>query len=305
MSDIPDTYVLLRASRRPRTRAQLKAALEPSLREILTRLCVWDDDANVGDYRFCVLSYDLPEDVHIFLQFWSEPRDAVLWEVSSGKWNPPTEPYMAGTRASRVKAAGFKMGGNAQNYQKYVDVDTLRDVAGLTRQVIALLYDALDYRGQQALTVQAVADSRTTLRPVYASIEPDDLASILEDAGYTCDVGDDDDLLVKAGLEPPAAVPVSVRRYGIRAVAWLLAQAPDDGGFEVIALGVEPSSPARGTTARAESIEMRVLWLAGGVTASWLQHQFADWFNDQRQEKKVKEPKRAPAVRAKTSRSVH
>ena len=159
----------------------------------------------------------------------------------------------------------------------------MRDVVALTRQVIALLYDALDYRGQQALGVQAVADSRTTLRPVYSAITPDDLWRILEDAGYKCGDIEDDDV---------DAASFSVRRYGIRAVGTLISPAPDDIGFKVIALGL------------AAGAEMRVLWLAGGVTASWLEHQFADWFNDQR--KQTRQVKKQPQkLRPKTSRSVH
>lgn len=299
MTDLPDTYVLLRASKRPRTRAQLTAALEAALKQVLGRVCLWDDGWDVGDYRFCIVSYNLPGDVHIFLQFWSEPEDVVLWEVSSGKWNPPTEVYLAGHRAQRIVAAGFQMGGDAQNYQKDVNVTTPRQVGALARQIVALLYDALDYRGQQALDVQAVADSRATLRPVYDALAPDDFAVLLERAGYPCQVGDEVD------NDAADAVTVTVRRYGIRAMAVLTARAPDDGGFEVIALGLAPPAPAPGTATPQEyTAEMRVMWLAGGVTASWLEHQVADWFNDQRQMKR--KARKGPAVvRPKTSRSIH
>lgn len=299
MPDLPDTYVLLAPSKRPRTRAALKAALELVLKDVLSQVCLWDDDWNVGDYRFCIFSYSLPGDVHIFLQFWSEPEDVVQWEVSSGKWNPPTEVYLEGQRAQRIVAAGFEMGGEAENYQKDVDVNTARDVTALARQVVALLYDALDYRGQQALDVQAVADSRATLRPVYDSLSPDDLAVLLERAGYVCEVGDE------ADDDDSDSVPVYVRRYGIRAVAILTARAPDDGGFEVIALGLAPPSSERGTDPPvADGVEMRALWLAGGVTALWLEHQVADWFDEQRQEKR-KARKGSAVVRPKTSRSIH
>ena len=294
MSDLPDTYVLLARSKRPRTLAQLKAALEPKLKEILSSICLWDDDCNVGDYRFCIISYDLPGQVEIFLQFWSEPGEPVEWEVSSGKWNPPTEVYLAVHRAQRIEAAGFEMGGEAQNYQKDVDVNTPRQVAALARQVVVLLYDALDYRGQQALKVQAVADSRATLRPVYDSLSPDDFATLLERAGYACEVGDE------ADDEETETVTVSVRRYGIRAMALLTVRAPDDGGFEVIALGLAP--PA--SVAEPSATEMRLLWIAGGVTASWLEHQVADWFEEQRRDKR-KSQKRSSGVRPSTSRSIH
>ena len=81
MSDLPDTYLLLPASKRPQTRAQLMKALVPRVKTLLTEVCLWDDEWEVGDYRFGVISYDLPGDVHVFFQFWSEPDDAAMWEI--------------------------------------------------------------------------------------------------------------------------------------------------------------------------------------------------------------------------------
>ena len=298
MSDLPDTYLLLPASKRPQTRAQLMKALVPRVKTLLTEVCLWDDGWEVGDYRFCVISYDLPGDVHVFFQFWSEPDDVVMWEITSGKWHPPTEPYIAGSRAARIEAAGFEMGGEAENYQKDVEVRSARDVNTLARQIVAQLYDSLDYRGQQDLLVQAVADSRATLRPVYESIDPDDLAKILELAGYTCEFSDEED-------EEADNVSLFVRRDGIRAVAILTAEAPDTGGFEIIALGLDgPSSKGKTRAAPTDRAEMRLLWLAGGVTASWLEHQFADWFEEQRRRKRKAGSGSRPAAQ-KISKSVH
>ena len=298
MSELPDTYLLLPASKRLQTRARLMKALVPKVKTLLTEVCLWDDEWEVGDYRFCVVSYDLPGDVHVFFQFWSEPDDAVMWEISSGKWYPPTEPYIAGSRAARIEAAGFEMGGEAENYQKEVEVRNARDVDTLARQVVAQFYDALDYRGQQDLLVQAVADSRATLRPVYGSIDPDDLAKILELAGFHCEFGDEED-------EDADSVSMFVRRHGIRAVAILTAEAPDTGGFEIIALGLDrPSSKSKTRSPTPERAEMRLLWLAGGVTASWLQHQFADWFEEQRRDERKAASGSLASVQ-KTSKSVH
>ncbi len=302
MSDdtLPSTYVLLPASKRPRTRAQLTAALEPALKDVLARVCLWGDDWHVGDYRFCVLSFDLPNQVHVFLQFWSEPDDVVFWEVSSGKWDAPTEAYMTGERGQRLVAAGFAMGGEAENYQKVVEIETPREVAALTRQVIAVLYDALDYRGQQALDVQAVADSRALRAIVYDALVPDDLASLLEYAGYTCEVGEE------ADDDAAETVPVYVRRYGIKAMAMLTARDPEDGAFQAIALGpAPPASQPASDALLTEGMDVLVLPLAGGVTALWLELQVAGWFEEQRNEKRRKGRKTVPATRPRGSRSVH
>ena len=301
MSDtLPSTYILLPASKRPRTRAQLTAALEPALKDVLARVCLWGDDWSVGDYRFCILSYDLPNDVQLFLQFWSEPDDVVFWEVSSGKGHAATEAYLAGEPGQRVLAAGFEMGGEAENYQQVLDVDTPRDVAALTKQVIGVLYDALGYRGQQALDVQAVEDSRALRAVVYDAITPDDLASLLEYAGYTCEVGE------QADDEEAETVPVFVRRYGIKAMAMLGARHPEDGAFQAVALGpAPPASQPASDALLTEGIDVLILPLAGGVTAQWLELQVASWFEVRRQEKRRKGRRQVPPARARGSRSVH
>ena len=108
-----------------------------------------------------------------------------------------------------------------------------------------------------------------------------------------------------AGRQPRNTVPVYVRRYGIRAMAMLAGRLPEDGGFEIIALGPAPPASQKATEALLmEGLDVLVLPLAGGVTAEWLEHQVAGWFEERRQEKR-KAKKGPPAVRPKTSRSIH
>ena len=76
---LPPTHVLLRASPKDRTRAALRRALLPRLRDVLARVCLWGPDSAIGDHAFCVFSYNPRRHVQIYMQIWSEPDDGVLW----------------------------------------------------------------------------------------------------------------------------------------------------------------------------------------------------------------------------------
>lgn len=292
------THILLPASRKALTRDQLRSALEDRLRDLLARVCLWDEDAPVGDHRFCILSYAPAKDVGVYIQFWSEPDDVVLWEVSSGNWHEPTKAYMKGERSARVKAAGFRIGGQARNFRREVAVDDDFGIQTLASAAIDLLYDALGYRGRQALEVQAVADTRAPRLPVYAAIEPDDMAAILERAGYACDVGDR-----RRGM-----TPVLVERGGLRATLLLMSRVRGEDAYEAAVIGLAPAGSPAADAPFLDGTEVTPLHFFGGVTADWIVLQVGDWFRTARAEAGQKprrhkgraaRPKRGPSTRAR------
>ena len=292
------THVLLPASRKALTRAELRAALEDRLRDVLTRVCLWDEDAPVGDYRFGILSYEPAKDVGVYLQFWSEPGHLVEWEVSSGNWHEPTKAFMKGGRAARVKAAGFRIGGQARNFERDVEVSSDFDVQTLASAVIDLLYDALGYRGRQALEVQAVADTRASRLPVYAAIEPDDMAAILERAGYECAVGDR-----RRGM-----TPVLVERGGVRATLLLMSRVRGKDAYEAAIIGLAPAEAPAADAPFLDGTEVTPLHFFGGVAADWIVLQVGEWFRTVRAEaerkprrlnRRAARPKRGPSTNAR------
>ena len=70
----------------------------------------------LSDHRFVVFSIDIAPKVQAYLQFWSEPGEPVKWEVSSGRWSPPADKWLAGERSRRIAGFGFEIGGQAENF---------------------------------------------------------------------------------------------------------------------------------------------------------------------------------------------
>lgn len=98
--------IVFRGVRTPMTRHELQAALEPVFRAWIGAACSWDEPV-LGDHRFLVFSLEVAPGTQVYVQFWSEPLDPVIWEVSSGRWNPPGDEWIAGERARRIEAMGF------------------------------------------------------------------------------------------------------------------------------------------------------------------------------------------------------
>ena len=80
------------------SRRELHVALEAIVRPWIRAACSWDSLA-IGDYRFVIFSMEVAPETGVYVQFWSEPMEPVVWEVSSGKWNPPADEWLAATRA--------------------------------------------------------------------------------------------------------------------------------------------------------------------------------------------------------------
>jgi hypothetical protein len=78
-----------------------------------------------------IFSIEVAPETEVYVQFWSEPLEPVLWEVSSGKRSPPADEWLAGERAARIEALGFTVGGDAENYRRTVDITTAADVAAV------------------------------------------------------------------------------------------------------------------------------------------------------------------------------
>ena len=291
---VPATHVLLSASRRPLTLAKLRSGLERKVREILSRTCLWDDDAAVGDHRFCVFSYQPLEGVQVYMQFWSEPGEPVEWEVSSGNWHAPTKPFMRGERSRRLRDAGFRIGGQARNFQREVPAEGENDIRLVARQVVDLLHGALGYRGEQPLHVQAIADTRAPRQPVYAALTQDDFVSILERAGYECERG-----------EPVKRMaPVLVTSRGLRFTVVLTSPVKGDDGYQMAGFGEAPDELPTVEVPFADGATVTPMHFFGGVTAEWIAFQVGWRFRDARRGRRAG---REEAVRVvpRTAKLVH
>ena len=241
--------------------------------------CVWEDGWQIGDFRFLIFSITVAPRTDVYVQFWSEPAEPVSWEVSSGKWNPPADEWLAGERAERIAAFGFEIAGRAENFQREVTIESLDDAKGVARTVIDILYAAFDYRGLSDLNVQIEHQSRSEMKRVLESFTPEDVMKVFTAHGYSL-VSDnkDEDLPV-----------LQVRTRGVVTTVAFTDRIPDQHLFETVALLTpdvsaqsEESAPGvpqgAGSSGPLGAATLGVsLSFRGGVTAEWLAQRVLEW----------------------------
>ena len=147
-----------------------------------------DEGWQIGDYRFMVLSVRPAKGVELYVQFWSEPLEPVLWEVSSGRANPPADAVMAGESSAYVRRLGFRIGGRARNFRCEVSMANRRDVNRVAADVVDILYDAFGYRGRPPIHVRLAYEGRAETKPVYDALTPQDLCKVLTALGCDAEI---------------------------------------------------------------------------------------------------------------------
>src|SRR5204862_1069774 len=107
--------VLVEGSGSPITSAD--ALADRALRILTTRLwetCCWPASTTghwqIGDYRFLIVEFCPSAETCLCLQFWSEPDEPVLMEVSSGDWNPAALRYVWHDERRLLEERGFVAG---------------------------------------------------------------------------------------------------------------------------------------------------------------------------------------------------
>jgi len=265
--------------KRPMSRGELRRALAPAVASCLKATCLWDATAAVGDYRFVTFATDVTPKVHVYIQFWSEPWEPVLWEVSSGRSHAPTAKWLAGERAGRIEALGFAIGGKAENFRRQVDVRAAADATRIARAVVDICYDCFDYRGLRPVQAQMSYQSRGELELAYDSFTPEDLLKILIACGFRATAMDGDE----------SAPVLCVSRRGIETTVMCLDRVEDRNLFQraVLAADVDvPDSIAAAVATAARPVIDRVpdvikmgttLAFDGGVTVGWVMRRIQEW----------------------------
>jgi hypothetical protein len=280
--DASATFEILRARKRPLSRAALHERAHEAVTDLIWATSRWGRSTwTLGDYRFLVFSTSPSDKVQLYVQFWSEPQEPVLWEVSSGRWNPPADKVMAGAPTKYVKDLGFEIGGQAKNFQREIWIRRRRDAAQAARVVLDIFYDAFGYRGLTTLQGEIGSHSRGELQRVHHSFTPEDLCKTATRLGWLPQLhenADDDD------GDP---VVIDLHRGGGRAQIVLSGRVPRQrlyqSGFVDVGDPLPPDeartrAALEGTTEFVEHAPMRVgrtLYFAGGVTADWLLTQVA------------------------------
>ena len=272
--------VIFNGSRKPLDRRDLHVALEPIVRAWIRAACTWDALA-IGDYRFVVFSLDVAPETQVYVQFWSEPHEPVVWEVSSGRWNPPADEWLAGDRAARIEALGFTIGGNAENYHREVQITTAADIAAVAKAVVRIFYSGFDYRGTAPIVAKLVHEGRSETSETFDSMTVEDVSKVFGSLGFRveepADSGADD--------EPPM---IRCRKRGTYTVVELLDQVEEGNLYRRLRfvadvelpeedrerLRLEPGAPDGAEPVLSVSV---VHPLRGGVTLAWLIERIEEW----------------------------
>jgi hypothetical protein len=267
--------------KRQMSRLELHSALDGVVRAWVAATCVWTDGWSLGDYRFVVFSINVAPETEVYVQLWSEPLEPVYWEVSSGRWNPPADKWLAGERAARISAFGFEVGGRAENFQREIAIQSKTDLADVGRTIVDILFTCFDYRGTSKLDAQICYESRAKLSRVLTSLTPEDLRKVFASQGYT---------FVDDNRDEDAPV-MHVRTRGLLTSVAFDGRIPDQHLFEKATLSctfpqrIDEASPLfrsnghsvhNGTTGAEITT---ALTFGGGVTVAWLAERVSAWTN--------------------------
>jgi hypothetical protein len=271
--------IVFPGAKKEMSRAELRRALGPVLARWITSTCLWDDTAAIGDHRYVVFAIDVAPKVQVYVQFWSEPAEPVVWEVSSGRWNPPADKWLAGDRSLRIEAFGFEISGNAENFYREVEVRTPADATRIAQTVVDIFYAGFDYRWLRPIKAKMAYESRADMRFAYDSFTPEDLSKIFDGCGFSVEQFNDDE-------DAPALRAV---RRGIVTTITCADRVPDQHLFQrailtsVVEVPPEDARAAReaverATGAQPDSMEVgTTLVFEGGVTVGWVMRRIQDW----------------------------
>ena len=216
-------HLLVPAGRRVLTRAALEARCLPRLARLLGRAAIRRDEDHgrrwkPGDFDILIVETTVAPDAVLYVQFWAEPGQPTLWEVSSGTPNPGARRFITARARRIIGEMGFAIGGKARNFRKEVLVGNSGDALAVARDVLRIFQDAFRYRGATPLVARVVESERSGRAVVHDRFTPEDVVNILRHRGYVTE-------LKKGRQRQPR---VFVDAGGFRFVVAL--EVPADGG---------------------------------------------------------------------------
>ena len=268
---------------------ELCDTLLPSVAAHIWTACCWParmkDGWKMGDYCFVVFSLTPERQTSLYVQFWSEPQEAVLVEVCSGEWSPGSVKYVQARQRGLLASLGYEVGGEAKNFRRLVRIESVGAAEDAAREALRIFYDAFGYRGQWALDVRLEQGERAEADYVYTAVTPEDLAKLAVARGFNAAVGTDDD-----------GDPVLLMRRGRTRFAGLFGDPHSEALHDIVILDVSLPSPKEmtapaltrlagelpGVVVRTSGSKRHVrlsmlLRLTGGVTAEWIAQSLDYW----------------------------
>jgi hypothetical protein len=285
--------VLLEAGDRPlESLGELSERCLPTLAARLWGTCCWpatmNDGWKIGDRNFLVAEVSPDPETSLYVQFWSEPQDPVIAEVSSGEWNPGAIKYVRSRQREELEALGFTIGPKSSNFRKEVEIRTSAEAEKAAQEVLGIFYSVFGYRGQWPLRVQWHQGERADHEPVYSAVSLRDLAKIAAHLGFEVSSLAPNEAALQLKMERRvfrARLDGRVGRGSLHSVVVLeapLAPAGEVDGATVEALG-DALRFARVSRAGRPALTLTMpLPLDGGVTVPWLAEALRRWFGEWR-----------------------
>lgn len=189
-----DEGVLVKPLKTPRDAKAIFATCERQLLSHLKAVCLWPEKERnqswrVGDYSYYILEYSPAPKTTVYVQFWSEPdEDGVIFEVSSGAWNPPADKFVDTAKQELLRDHGFEIGGNANNFRKVVAIEHAKDLRAVAREALAILAKVLGYDGTLELRYDLNLQTRMAVRHVLSDVSPYTLEKLLHEWGFVAEL---------------------------------------------------------------------------------------------------------------------
>ena len=283
---------LVKPQRTARSATAIFAACEEALVGHLKSVCLWPEKQRnktwrIGDFSFYIIEFSPAPKTTVYAQFWSEPgEDGVIFEVSSGAWNPPTDKYVDPGKQELLRDHGFELGGRADNFKKIVRVDTAREVRALAREAVAILCKALGYDGRVPLTFKQHLGTRLQPGMTFDTICASDLVKLMRRWGFVADYDEESDKpnVVRSTVgEQPFLVsfagerPEGSNQYGMIALGAFFRF--DDGvpGGLLDAMNQNFNTVKATVDEDGDMVVQTPILLHGGVTEENLEMSFSIW----------------------------
>ena len=284
--------VLVPAGARKLTLEALEAACLARLARLVAETAIWRRDGygaawRVGDHNILIVETTVATDAVLYVQFWSEPEQPTLWEVSSANPQPGVDRFVTDESKRMLAEMGFEIGGKAGNLGKQVHVGNTGDAAAAARDVLRIFHGAFAYRGATALVARVMKGERSGRAVVHTRFEPDDVVTMLRHLGYEAEAKKDGErplvLASQGGFGFAVTLDVPAHGGSFRCLdVTALVGHPDEDSHAAWAGAVNELN-GRSRVARAwtdedgDVIVGTSLMCGAGVTEDYIAEQLAGW----------------------------
>ena len=153
--------VLICCQPRSRTSEVLSALCLAPLMDQVQQAGVWDikcadPEGRFGDYRFLVVEFTDTAGICRYVQVWTEPHCDLIMEVGPGNREDTALQAVAARIRPTLTGRGFEIGGNANNFRKFLVAATEDNAKSVASEMLAILTDVLGYDGTVDLTYRCI-----------------------------------------------------------------------------------------------------------------------------------------------------